>query len=160
LKGFADKIQYWGNDIVITDYKTGSLEKSNRRYDFAPAGLPKKPEGGNYWRQAVFYKILQDNQKSRPKNLLNIEFFYIEPNDEGDFDHKAIAISPEQEMMVKQQVRETWQKIQAHDFYTGCGKPDCNWCNFVKDHKLYASLQEAEVEEESFLKVMEDSAEN
>jgi ATP-dependent exoDNAse (exonuclease V) beta subunit len=30
IKGFADKIQYWGNDILITDFKTGSLEKSSK----------------------------------------------------------------------------------------------------------------------------------
>lgn len=156
LKGFADKIQYWGNDIVITDFKTGSLDKSNRRYEFAPAGIPQKPEGGNYWRQAVFYKILQDNQKGKTKNLLNIEFLFIEPNEKGDFDKKAIVINPEMEAIVKQQIRESWQKIQSHDFYTGCGKPECDWCNFIKDHKLYASLHEVEeVEEGEELRLVE-----
>jgi DNA helicase-2/ATP-dependent DNA helicase PcrA len=147
LKGLLDKIQYWGNDIVITDFKTGSLLKSNGRYEFAPAGIPKKPLGGNYWRQAVFYKILSDNQKGKTKNLLNIEFVFIEPNANQGFDKASIKVSTEQEEIVKQQIRETWDKIQAHDFYTGCGKPDCDWCNFIKDHKLYASLQEVEMEE-------------
>ena len=50
---------------------------------------------------------------------------------------------------MKGQITDTWAKIQDHDFYTGCGKPECSWCNFVKEHKLYVSLveQEAEVEE-------------
>ena len=147
IKGFADRIQYWGNDIVITDFKTGALDKSNRRYEFAPAGIPQKPLGGNYWRQAVFYKILQDHQKGKNKNLLHIEFLFIEPNDQGNFDKKIMEINPEMETIVKNQIKESWEKIQAHDFYTGCGKPDCDWCNFVKDHKIYASLQEIEVEE-------------
>jgi DNA helicase II / ATP-dependent DNA helicase PcrA len=150
LKGFADKIQYWGHDMMITDFKTGSIEKSNKRYEFVPAGLPQKEEGGNYWRQAVFYKILVDNQKGKSKNLLGIEFLFIEPNN-GKFDKKTINIDAEQEQIVKQQVRSAWDRIQSHDFYKGCGKPECDWCNFIKEHKLYKSLEEGEPEQEEIL---------
>jgi DNA helicase-2/ATP-dependent DNA helicase PcrA len=148
IKGFADKIQYWGNDILITDFKTGSLEKSNKRWEFAEPYHPQKEQGGNYWRQAVFYKILSDNQKGKTKTLQGIEFLFIEPNSEGGFDKKLINIKPEHEEIVKTQIAETWEKIQDHDFYTGCGKSDCHWCNFVKDHKLYVSLVEGESEVE------------
>jgi DNA helicase-2/ATP-dependent DNA helicase PcrA len=148
IKGFADKIQYWGNDILITDFKTGSLEKSNRRYEFAEPGHPHKEHGGNYWRQAVFYKILSDHQKGKTKNLQGIEFLFIEPNSEGAFDKKLINIKVEHEAIVKSQISETWEKIQDHDFYTGCGKPDCSWCSFVKEHKLYVSLVDIESEAE------------
>jgi DNA helicase II / ATP-dependent DNA helicase PcrA len=58
---------------------------------------------------------------------------------------------------VKEQIHEAWEKIQDHDFYTGCGKPDCSWCNFVKEHKLYVKLEEVEeVEPEiSSLRIVE-----
>jgi DNA helicase-2/ATP-dependent DNA helicase PcrA len=69
---------------------------------------------------------------------------FIEPNSEGAFDKKLINIKPEHEEIVKAQIRETWEKIQDHDFYTGCGKPECRWCEFVKEHKLYVSLLEGE----------------
>lgn len=148
LKGFADKIQYWGNEVLITDFKTGSLEKSNRRCEFAEPGHPQKPNGGNYWRQAVFYKILFDRQKTKNKELRGIEFLFIEPNDKKEFDRKKIVIKPEHEEIVLEQVTTTWAKIQAHDFYTGCGKPDCHWCNFVKDHQLHVVMHELKEEEE------------
>ncbi|HTN16999.1 MAG TPA: ATP-dependent DNA helicase [Chitinophagaceae bacterium] len=144
LKGFADKIEYWGNDILITDFKTGSLEKSSKRYEFAEPYHPQKEQGGNHWRQAVFYKILSDNLKGKTKNLQGIEFLFIEPNGDGGFDKKLINIKPEHEEIVKAQIRDTWEKIQDHDFYTGCGKPECRWCEFVKEHKLYVSLLEGE----------------
>jgi DNA helicase-2/ATP-dependent DNA helicase PcrA len=144
IKGFADKIQYWGNEIVITDFKTGSLAKSNMRHEFAEPGHDKKPQGGNYWRQAVFYKILSDNVKGKTKTLRNIEFLFIEPNDKELFDHRAIHITPEHEEIVKEQIAETWEKIQQHEFYTGCGTPECYWCNFVKEHKLYTHLHEVD----------------
>ncbi|SHF74419.1 ATP-dependent helicase [Flavisolibacter ginsengisoli] len=148
LKGFADKLQYWGNEVMITDFKTGSLEKSNRRYEFVEPGHPQKPEGGNYWRQAVFYKILFDRQKAKNKELRGIEFLFIEPNEKNEFDHKKIIIRPDHEEIVLDQVQQSWERIQAHDFYKGCGKPECHWCNFVKEHKLYVSLHELKEEEE------------
>jgi DNA helicase-2/ATP-dependent DNA helicase PcrA len=132
--------------MVITDFKTGSLEKSNKRFEFAHAYDPRKTDGGNYWRQAVFYKILSDNQKGKTKNLLNIEFHFIEPNDKGVFDKKAMPVDSNQESIVIEQIQNAWVKIQAHAFYKGCGKEDCDWCNFIKDHKLYTSLHEVEEE--------------
>ena len=149
VKGFADKIQYWGNEVLITDFKTGSLEKSNRRGEFAEPGHPQKPEGGNYWRQAVFYKILFDRQPGKSRELRGVEFLFIEPNDKKEFDRKKIVIHPDHEEIVLEQITTTWEKIQAHDFYTGCGKPDCTWCNFVKEHKLYVSMHELKEEEEN-----------
>jgi len=154
LKGFADKIQYWGNEVAITDFKTGSLEKSNRRYEFMEAGFPKKPEGGNYWRQAVFYKLLFDRQRDKTKELRGIEFLFIEPNDKEEFDVKKIHVTPEHEETVEKQITETWDKIQAHDFYKGCGKPDCYWCNFVKDHKLYTSMHQIEEDQPELLQII------
>lgn len=149
LKGFADAIQYWGNDIQITDFKTGSLEKSNKRYEFVSPGFEKKPQGGNYWRQAAFYKLLSDNADSaKPKNLKQIHFVFVEPNKENKFDTKSIVITPEDEEVLMEQIEDTWNKIQAHEFNTGCGKPDCDWCGFVKEHKLYKNLIEVEEMEE------------
>ncbi|HEU4633912.1 MAG TPA: PD-(D/E)XK nuclease family protein, partial [Flavisolibacter sp.] len=154
LKGFADKIQYWGNEVLITDFKTGSLEKSNRRWEFAEPGHPQKPEGGNYWRQAVFYKILFDRLPAKNKDLRGIEFLFIEPNDKKEFDRKKILINSDHEEIVLEQIASTWEKIQAHDFYTGCGKPECHWCNFVKEHRLYTSLHEVEEENVAEFRVM------
>jgi DNA helicase II / ATP-dependent DNA helicase PcrA len=92
------------------------------------------------------------------KNLLGIEFLFLEPN-EGKFDKKSILIDGEMETVVKQQIRNAWNRIHAHDFYTGCGKPECEWCNFIKEHKLYSSLQELapETEDESLLQELEES---
>ena len=59
---------------------------------------------------------------------------------------EKIVINPQDMETVKQQITEVWQKIQARDFYTGCGKEDCHWCNFVKSNKLAVALHEPEEE--------------
>ena len=49
---------------------------------------------------------------------------------------KKFTSLQQDEAIVTRQITETWSKIQSHDFYTGCGKEDCHWCNFVKTNKL------------------------
>jgi DNA helicase II / ATP-dependent DNA helicase PcrA len=147
LKGFTDKIQFWKNDIVITDFKTGSLAKSNKRFEFVkPHEKEEKPHGGNYWRQAVFYKILVDNLPNKNWKVLYTQFDFIEPNAKNDFDIVKLDITTAETDEVKDQLTFSWKQIQLHNFYTGCGKPDCEWCNFAKNNKLYLYLEETEEE--------------
>lgn len=145
LKGFTDKIQFWNKEIVITDFKTGSFEKAKRRGEFLlPGQKEEKLHGGNYWRQAVFYKILVDNLPGKSWKVLHTQFDFVEPNSKDEFDNERLDISTEEIEQVKQQITSTWEQIQKHNFYTGCGKPECEWCNFAKDNKLYLRLEEEE----------------
>ncbi len=59
-----------------------------------------------------------------------------------------MIILPQDLETVKQQITETWQKIQNREFYTGCGKPECHWCNFVVNNNLALSREEPEEQEE------------
>ena len=58
-----------------------------------------------------------------------------------------LYIKPEDITTVKEQIKSTWDKIQAHDFYTGCGKEDCHWCNFVKTNNMAKTLTEVNGED-------------
>ena len=104
----------------------------------------KLPNGGDYWRQAVFYKILVDNYEAKQWNIISTEFDFIEPDKKKVYRKARVAITPEDITTVKGQIKEVWDKIQARDFYTGCGKPDCHWCNFVKTNELAVALHEIE----------------
>jgi DNA helicase-2/ATP-dependent DNA helicase PcrA len=145
LKGFTDKIQFWGTDIVITDFKTGAFEKAKRRGEFyKPGEHLDHPHGGNYWRQAVFYKILVDNLPGKNWKVMHTQFDFVEPDKENEFYLQKLNITIEEVELVKKQITDVWEKIRQHDFYTGCGKHDCNWCNFAKNNKIYTSLIEEE----------------
>jgi DNA helicase-2/ATP-dependent DNA helicase PcrA len=130
---------------VITDFKTGAFEKAKRRGEFLrPGEKDTTHHGGNYWRQAVFYKILVDNLPGKNWKVLHTQFDFIEPDKNDEFYIERIDISVEEIQHVIKQITDTWEKIQQHDFYTGCGKPDCEWCNFAKDNRLYLKLEEVE----------------
>jgi DNA helicase-2/ATP-dependent DNA helicase PcrA len=145
LKGAIDKIEFNGKQVVVVDYKTGNIENAREKL-LAPND--KNPLGGDYWRQAVFYKILLNHH---PKNweVVSAEFDFVEPNKKKQFEKIALAISDADLTTVGQQIEMVWEKIQNKDFYTGCGKEDCHWCNFVKTNKLAVALHEIKLESES-----------
>ncbi len=142
LKGAIDKIEFNGKDVVVIDYKTGNIENAREKLK---GPNEKNPIGGDYWRQAVFYKILLNHH---PKNwqVTRAEFDFVEPNKKKAFEKIAIDITDADITTVNQQIKMVWGKIQEKDFYTGCGKEDCHWCNFAKNNELAVALHSLEEE--------------
>lgn len=145
LKGKLDKLEFDGKSVNVVDYKTGDIEKA----------LPKlkgpgerDPEGGSYWRQAVFYKILVDNLENKDWKVVSTEFDFIEPDKKKVYHKEKVVISAEDISIVTRQITDVWQKIQNRDFYKGCGKSDCHWCEFVKNNNLAVVLHDPADEEE------------
>lgn len=144
IKGKLDKLEFEGKLVNVVDYKTGDPDKAYRKLKGPDE---RAPEGGDYWRQAVFYKILVDHYEQKDWKVVSCEFDFIEPNKRGQFSKKKIVI-PELAMdTVIEQITTVWEKIQAHDFYTGCGKDDCHWCNFVKTNAMSVEMETIEEEE-------------
>jgi DNA helicase-2/ATP-dependent DNA helicase PcrA len=146
LKGKLDKLEFDGKSVNVVDYKTGDPDKA--RPKLQPPS-EKEPNGGDYWRQAVFYKILVDNYEQKKWKVVSGEFDFIEPDKKKLYKKEKILITPGDADLVCEQIQTVWDKIQDHDFYTGCGKEDCHWCNFVKTNNLAVALHEMEEENES-----------
>ncbi len=144
LKGKLDKLEFDGKKVIVVDYKTGDPDKAKKKLQRPD---PKEPLGGDYWRQAVFYKILVDNYENKGWRVISTQFDFIEPDKKKEFKRATVDITPEDIAEVSKQITEVWQKIQQRDFYTGCGKEDCHWCNFVKTNNLTVALHEMEEEE-------------
>ncbi|MBP7557103.1 MAG: ATP-dependent helicase [Chitinophagaceae bacterium] len=145
LKGKLDKLEFDGKTVNVVDYKTGDPDKAIVKLK-GPSD--KDPLGGDYWRQAVFYKLLVDHYESRDWKVASTEFDFIEPDKKKNYRRQKVTITPDDTTIVTGQIRETWQKIQARDFYTGCGKPDCHWCEFVKTNNLAVRLHTLEEPDE------------
>jgi len=145
LKGKLDKIEFDGKSANVVDYKTGDPDKARIKLQ-APS--EKDPNGGDYWRQAVFYKILVDNYEQKGWKVVSTEFDFIEPDKKKVYKKQKVFITPNDIDTVINQIKTTWEKIRQRDFYTGCGKEDCHWCNFVKTNNLTVALHELEEESE------------
>jgi DNA helicase II / ATP-dependent DNA helicase PcrA len=144
LKGKLDKLEFTGKEVNVVDYKTGDVDKAK---DKLKPPQEKIPNGGDYWRQAMFYKILLDNH-TRDWIAVSSEFDFIEPDKKKYYRKEKVYINPEDITTVKQQIKTVWDRIQQHDFYTGCGKPDCHWCEFVKTNNMAIALHELAEEPE------------
>lgn len=145
LKGKLDKLEFDGKSVNVVDYKTGDPDKAKERLK-GPS--EKDPNGGDYWRQGVFYKLLVDNYEQKGWKVVSTEFDFIEPDKKKNYRKEKLVISPADLTTVTEQIVATWQKIQSHEFYIGCGKEDCHWCNFVKTNNLTVELHEVEEEPE------------
>ncbi len=144
IKGKLDKLEFDGKSVNVVDYKTGDPDKAIPK---TKGPSDKEPDGGDYWRQAVFYKILVDNYQQKDWKVISTEFDFIEPDKKKKYRREKIVITPADITTVTEQIKLVWQKIQDHDFYTGCGKADCHWCNFVKTNNLAIELHEVGEEE-------------
>ena len=144
LKGKLDKLEFNGKEINVVDYKSGNVDNALPKMKGPD---DKEPNGGDYWRQAVFYKILIDNYTQKDWKVISTEFDFVEPDKKKEYRKEKIIITPADTETVKQQLTIVWEKIQNRDFYTGCGKQDCHWCNFVKDNKLAVALHDLEEED-------------
>ena len=129
IKGTIDKIElYKDNKAVIVDYKTGKKSNKMRR------PTKNNPLGGIYYRQLVFYKILYENAFPFAEKITSGRLLYLQPNRAGEFDEDVLEYTADDVAKVSNIIEETYAKIQAQEFYDGCGKDYCTWCNFVKKH--------------------------
>ncbi len=145
IKGKLDKIEFDGRFANVVDYKTGDPEKASLRLK-GPS--EKDPNGGDYWRQAVFYKLLVDNYEMKDWQVISTEFDFVEPDKKKTYRKQKVLITPADITAVTEQISTTWQKIQNREFNIGCGKKDCQWCNFVKTNRLEVALHQTGEEED------------
>lgn len=130
VKGVLDKLEFKGNQANVVDYKTGSYERAKAKFKRPDEKLP---QGGDYWRQAVFYKLLVDNDRRKDWQVVSTEFDFIEPEKE-EYIKEKVVIRPEDLEIVRTQIKETFTNIKNHQFTKGCGKEDCQWCTFVRSN--------------------------
>lgn len=147
MNGKLDKLEFDGNVVNVVDYKTGQPDNARKKFnrpdstkvtDAKENGkevLFEDEFGGDYWRQAVFYKILMDFDQTKNWEMRTAEFDFIEPDKKnGAFVKHRIAVTPDDVAIVKQQIIQTYASIKAKQFNNGCGKEDCVWCTFVNEY--------------------------
>ena len=132
LNGKVDKIEKEDIGVKVVDYKTGSFAKAAAKMNGPD---DQHPQGGDYWRQAVFYKILLDRDPRGPFGVSSVEFDFVEPVN-GRYQRVSIPVSARDVAVVTSQITDVWSRIQAHEFSRGCGKANCRWCHFVRENNL------------------------
>jgi DNA helicase-2/ATP-dependent DNA helicase PcrA len=131
VKGSLDKVEFSGKQVTVVDYKTGNLKYAKDKFQ---RPNDANPNGGDYWRQAVFYKLLIDHDRSKDWQVADTVFDFVEPINDGEYHKEHLLISPDDVSVVTEQIKTVYQRILAHDFNTGCGRKECEWCHFVRSN--------------------------
>lgn len=143
LNGKMDKIEFDRKLASVVDYKTGKPENAKKKIKPPVDGADENKDsheavnGGDYWRQAVFYRLLLDYEKTKDWEMQQAVFDFVEPDKKtNEYVQQSVPISITDIELVKQQVKNTYTAIKNHQFSKGCGKEDCEWCNFTKFNKI------------------------
>lgn len=137
ITGIIDRLSQYDDHYEVYDYKTGKFDsgKFTKAADLEP-GSGK--EGGDYWRQAVFYRLLTEKQREG-KGRFGTATFQFMSSQKEDAKVKAVEVHPEDMEKVGQQIQYVYQKIVAHDFDNAC--QECEWCMFVAEQLATDSIE-------------------
>ncbi len=141
LTGDIDRVDLLGNgEVALLDYKTGTLN-SNR----LAKATERNPEGGAYWRQLLFYKLLYEGRPGETNQAVRGTISYVTMDASSELPEKTLPYRPAEVEQVRTMIREVYTKILAHEF-TGCGKEDCTWCRFLREDALPLPINREVVE--------------
>ena len=142
LKGVVDKIEWLeSGQLKVVDYKTGRPDPSKLN----PPG-EKRPEGGPFWRQLVFYKILIEHSGLFEESVQTAALEWLEPDKQGGFRTDELEFTAHDIDFVKNLIKTVYQTIKNKEFHTGCGKEDCEWCELIKNRTLPMRFSPPETE--------------
>ncbi len=128
LSGIIDRVDILSDyQVRILDYKTGVHSRERLR---PPSSA--SPQGGSYWRQLIFYKLLYENQAGLQQSVVESVISFLALDKNGEQPSISIPISHQDIRIFTDLLLESWEKIQNQDFQ-GCGRTDCLWCQFVAD---------------------------
>ncbi len=133
ITGKVDKIEFEGKNVNVVDYKTGNPKNGQKKL---------LALDGEYWRQAVFYRILIENSPQVDWKFASAEIDFVQPGDDGKYYKHRISAGDSETEMVKDQIARTYNSIMNLEFKTGCNDKNCDWCNFVKSR--YQSVPQDE----------------
>lgn len=130
ITGNIDRIDVLDDGVRVVDYKTGKYRSAKLR-----GPTDSQPEGGDYWRQIIFYKLLMDQDLEYSGKVRSGVMSFVEPEkDTNALKSKLFEIADFEIEEVKNQLVDTYAAITDHKFDQGCDEDNCKWCNFVKDN--------------------------
>lgn len=145
IKGSVDKLISIGDQAIVVDYKTGTLNniKSKSKLSSRYKG-DKVPS--DYWLQVGIYCLMiEENPSMRWTKVSGV----IEPmieNEEGKFESIELNFTQEERQIIKDWLVKAQERLETKSFLQGCGKKECNWCRFAKSTDWVRYLPNEQIE--------------
>jgi DNA helicase-2/ATP-dependent DNA helicase PcrA len=130
ISGIVDRVDIYGNQVQVWDYKTGKVEAKDLKL---PTDLENP--GGDKGRQLVFYKMLME-QDHRFKNKEYTGIMQSLRLENEKFAKYEKQVNDDDADNLGQILIEVDAKVKSGDFSRMCNKFDCEWCTFIKNYDL------------------------
>lgn len=138
INGMLDKIELEDNILRVVDYKTGKSKDKEVKKKLAPPS-EENPLGGDYWRQAVFYRLLLENSdiSTQGKKLVTRYVFIEDTTDKRGFSEtQDFEITQDEVTQVLNQIIDTLREIRDGNYIVGGvhskDKWACEYCGMAK----------------------------
>lgn len=129
INGMLDRVMEYDDGVMVYDYKTGDPVKASKKLK---PPLAEDDNGGDYWRQIVFYSLLIKAYPFKDWKLLSAYIPFLEVKHEK-FKEQEFQVSIMEQEIVSKQIVESYAGIMNQDFH-GCEEDDCRWCTFVNNN--------------------------
>lgn len=126
LKGADGRLQ-------VIDFKTGNVDNTTSTRQKLKPAKDYADKGGDYWRQVVFYKILLAERGDPNLQMDEGIMSFIEQDKYGNFWEERFLVNFGEVELVSNQLFDAYQKMKRHEFDVDCQRPECTWCNFIKN---------------------------
>ena len=143
VSGILDRVDVYDDHMTIVDYKTGNRNGESEKF--------KKGEdltnGGDYWRQGVFYQLLIKLEPNLQSKLQTVIFELLEQYEPDKAKVRRVEVDGTDQDLVIAQLEYVYEKIKNHEFDEGCNDERCKWCAFVNSHMTKPLIPSDSVEE-------------
>lgn len=148
LKGVLDLVEVHDAYVEVVDYKTGDYTKPSTKAKLKRPDA-KQEQGGDYWRQIVFYKMLLDSDTKYNMRMHTGYMDFVEPDKKTlKYERSKIVVSDEDIDVVGKQIQQVWTDIHDHKFEGLCDDEYCNWCDFVRNDYVFKENSDIDRSEE------------
>lgn len=124
LSGSLDLVVRSGDNVIVTDYKTGKPKSENEL-----RGNTKDATGNNY-RQLAFYQLLL-SRKEEPERMTQGIIEFVTPNEKGEMLSRTFTIPDEDVAELEATIARIAGEILSLSFWNQpCDAEDCEHCDF------------------------------
>ena len=115
----------------VVDYKTSASGSNARGKLRGPTKA--KPEGGTYWRQLAFYKLLYDARPGQIRRVKSGAISFLLVNQAGRAALRGDGVTAEGYGSDQEDCEGQYGRRSRNRILRGAGRRGCAWCRFVGD---------------------------
>ncbi|MBS3915524.1 MAG: ATP-dependent helicase [Bacteroidetes bacterium] len=130
IGGFADKLIFHGNDVVIVDYKSGNPANAEKKFKVPTERSMEGKLPPPYWFQLGIYHLVINGISGKNWRAAMGVVDLLDKNDKGEFGQLKMTYSGEDLDLLREYVKEGKRKLENLEFLQGCN--NCEWCDFAK----------------------------